>query len=365
MIVFRTDANEYIASGHLMRCIAIAEEYIDRGGSCLFLLAEDKMTHLLKKKNIPYQVLHTQWNHMENECGLLCRMMKDLSPDWLIVDSYQATKQYLETLQCYVQVLYIDDTMEEHYSLSGLLHYGIGSEEYANDYPARKGILCGIQYTPLRREFRVHSDVPENDMENIPGSMLLENREEKIFLSTGGTDPYGITGDVLHRCSVCSEFREYQFEVIVGAMNVEEEKLRQMAEEEPRIRLHKNVSNMGDLMRGCQMAVSAAGTTLLELCACGTPTVCFSFADNQKIGAEDMERLGIMVSAGDARENPAIAETIVQKLLYYAKHPAERVRCQERMMQLLDGKGTMRIVDFLQKHGEHRKESCLDKEKCR
>ena len=66
-------------------------------------------------------------------------------------------------------------------------------------------------------------------------------------------------------------------------MNVYEAQLKEMEHQYPPIKIHKNITNMSDYMRGCEMAVSAGGTTLFELCACGIPTVCFSFAENQML----------------------------------------------------------------------------------
>ena len=57
MIIFRVDANETIATGHLVRCISIAVELIKRGEPCLFLLAEEKETARLEEKHIPYHIL--------------------------------------------------------------------------------------------------------------------------------------------------------------------------------------------------------------------------------------------------------------------------------------------------------------------
>lgn len=63
-------------------------------------------------------------------------------------------------------------------------------------------------------------------------------------------------------------------------------------------------------MHSCELAVSASGTTLLELCACGIPTICFSFADNQMAFAASMDNYGAMCYVGDAREEHNIERII-------------------------------------------------------
>ena len=75
MIGFRVDANEQIATGHLVRCISIATELIKRGIKCIFFLAEEKETARLKAANIPYVILHTDWRYMESEYDIFLPLL--------------------------------------------------------------------------------------------------------------------------------------------------------------------------------------------------------------------------------------------------------------------------------------------------
>ena len=61
MIGFRVDANEKIATGHLMRCIAIAKACEKRGEPVLFFLAEKKETGRLDALGFSYEILGTDW----------------------------------------------------------------------------------------------------------------------------------------------------------------------------------------------------------------------------------------------------------------------------------------------------------------
>lgn len=339
MIGFRVDANEKIATGHLMRCIAIASQCRERGEQCLFLLAEEKETSRLRSREIPYRVLHTQWDDMESEVPLMQEIMKQERMDWLVVDSYQVTAQYLSKLNQIVPVMYIDDMALEPYDVSALLHYGLclDGEEYQQAYQGRDlKLLMGTGYIPLREEFLLQKEgLPEAEIK----------REKSILLTTGGTDPYDITGQVLKLCLARQEFAGYLFHVIIGSMNRYEKDLRRLASKYSQIVLHKNVSNMSHYMRHCELAVSAGGTTLFELCACGIPTVCFSFADNQKEGTVGMGKKDVMRYAGDAREDK-VPENILKQLLFLQEKEV-RLEYAKRMQKLVDGRGTERIADAL------------------
>ena len=97
-------------------------------------------------------------------------------------------------------------------------------------------------------------------------------------------------------------------------------------------------------------AVSAGGTTLLELCACGIPTVCFAFADNQLEFAEEMAEHNLLIYAGDVREKDDAPHVICENLVCYTKDAGKRAQSFERMRRLVDGKGAERIAAFLQQY---------------
>lgn len=341
MIGFRVDANEKIATGHIMRCIAIAEECRRQGLDCLFILAENKETVRLREHGFSYRILNSKWNDMESEEKKLKPLLKELHLDWLVVDSYQATAAYLTALNRLVPVMYIDDMAKENYEVSALLHYSqwSGDESYQKRYIGKRiKLLAGMNYVPLRKEFIK--------------SKQEEKRENSILITTGGTDTYNVTYKVLQSLQKEEQFEGYQFHVIVGSLNQNKEKLKQMMELDKRIFLHENVNNMAYFMHKCRYAVSAGGTTLYELCACGIPTVCFSFADNQQEFTCEMGKRQIMYYAGDARENENIGAIIVEKLLLFLRQDQKTKMFVERMKQLVDGKGTLRIVSYFKENSK-------------
>lgn len=335
MIGFRVDANEKIATGHLMRCIAIAKACEKRGEQVLFFLAEKKETKRLEALGFSYIVMETDWQDMEGEVGCLLSQIEKYSVNWLVVDSYQVTKKYLEILEKSVKVLYVDDYGRECFEVSAVLNYNpwVIERGVSDLYQGRKTqLLLGGDYIPLREEF---SGISEGE------------REQAVLITTGGTDTYNIAGKILSECLGKELWQEICFHVIVGSMNEHQEELQALAEKHPSVFLHKNISNISDYMRRCRVAVSAGGTTLYELCACGIPTVCFSFADNQKWGTEAMGEQDVMIYRGDARTEENLAANIAESVLDLMENREKREEYAGRMRQLVDGKGAWRIADFL------------------
>ena len=366
MIGFRVDANEKVATGHLMRCMAIAEMCRKKGEEVFFLLAEEKETKRLRDKKFPFRILHTDWENMEKELPDLTNILQEEKISTLVVDSYQATPYYLEKLNQCIPVLYLDDMGKEFYPVSVVLHYGIGTDtkEYLANYEAHGiRVLAGTKYIPLREEFMQEylSETGKQEMTSgtqtawaksqVCQCMGKAERKNRILLTTGGTDPFRIAEQFLEACfsyeeSGCAFLQKCEYDVIVGALNHQTEILEDMAKKNPRIHLHYNVSNMSDYMRRCKLAVSAGGTTLYELCACGIPTVCFSFADNQEPGTVLFGERGLMDYAGDARRT-AVVQTMVTALLRLEQDDELYAGRQKRMMETVDGRGTVRIAEVL------------------
>lgn len=338
MIGFRVDANEEIATGHLMRCMAIAKGFQRRGEEVVFFLAEEKETKRLEAQNIPYIVLHSQWNDLEQELPVLESLLKEYAVTRVIVDSYQATKNYLERLNQYVKVIYIDDMAEAIYQIAGVIHYSNWpwDRTYKKHYEDLDTVcMVGMEYMPLREEF-----YPAGE----------ESRKKNILLTTGGTDPYDIAGRLLEYVKEVQREQkklpdEVHFFVISGSMNQNKPHLKKLASENGWVTLCENVNNMGELMRNSYLAVSAGGTTLYELCACKVPTISFSFADNQEGFTEEMGEQGILFYAGDARKEKRLVEIIYNKLVEMWRDEKICGQCKEKMGRLVDGKGVERIVD--------------------
>lgn len=351
VIVFRVDVNEQVATGHLMRCLTIATECRNRGETCLFVLADDKETKRITDRGFSYCVLHSRWDRMEEEVVSLRSLLEQYDCDWLVVDSYQATPLYLQTLNQYFRVLYLDDFGTEGYGVTAVLHYGLieQPEKYIRHY-RRKGItvLAGTEYIPLREEFQPFH-LKELWQEQAKRQSV--SAQPAILITTGGTDPYRVAAGVLKQCLEQDLLGRCRYHVIVGSMNDHVQELQQLVKQSvrdgsPCIELHYAVNQMADLMCQCDYAVSAGGTTLYELCACGVPTVCFSFADNQIPAVTRLDQHGIMRYAGDARDGEIPTE-ICHVLTEYIRHPEETSQYQTRMRELVDGRGVCRIADLL------------------
>ena len=114
------------------------------------------------------------------------------------------------------------------------------------------------------------------------------------------------------------------------------------------VHIHRAVTDMEVYMQRADMAVAAGGTTLYELCAVGTPTISYSFADNQLDNVRQFEEDEIIDYAGDVRQEDVIGKINIYLDRYYENQILRQERAK-KMQALVDGKGARRIAEVLMK----------------
>lgn len=329
MVFIRTDGNDRIASGHIMRCLSLADALREIGQEAVFVTADDCFRGAIQKRGYKCVLLHTKYDHMEEELPVLLPLLQKLRPRCMILDSYFVTAGYMAEIRNAVPLVYIDDQNFFDYPADLVINYTLYADKLP--YPQNKRYLLGPEYALLRREFR-----------GIPQRQAAE-RVKNVLLSTGGADPE----HVALRCVQYLRERWIDgvtYHVVLGAMNSDAESIEHLAAGQQHIALHRQVSDMRALMLKCDVAISAGGTTLFELCACGVPTVTYVLADNQIMNAASFAEAGLMLNAGDIRRDNQFAPHIFERFKVLMQNWPLRQRMMERMQALVDGNGAIRLA---------------------
>ena len=333
MILFRADANPKIGTGHVMRCLSLADALRDRGRTAVFVLAEPYFQAVIQARGYHCTILQTDHSRLEEELPVFLPLLEREQPALVILDSYFVTAEYLRAVKHMAPLLYIDDLNAFDYPADIVVNYNIFGPETA--YPENKTYLLGPQYAPLRKEFQ--------GLEK----RVVKERVEHVLVSTGGTDPYHTAlrcVGYLRKHPISSELT-YHF--VLGAMNQDIEEIQKAAAGVPGIELHCQVTDMRTWMLQCDAALSAAGTTLYELCACGLPTVTYILADNQIPGAAAFQKVGLMPCAGDIRSNPTFEEQLMTQLQLLMSDRERRRRVAQQMQEVVDGNGAGRFAEMI------------------
>ena len=365
MVVIRADANSKIGMGHVMRCLSVADALIKRGEEVLFVTADDTPVPLLIKKGVPYRVLHTDYADMEAELPKLWNALSELpqgpgGPEaalpqrntFILVDSYYVTEKYLAALKKRITTIYMDDIYAFSYPVDMLINYNIYGEEmgYEKDAAfADTKLLLGANYVPLREEFSAGAGYVQSRKELSLGAANVTPAEEGgILITTGGSDSFNLAGQLLMEAMKYDALKEKEYHVVSGSLNPHIGELQALAQKHENIHIHCNVTNMAELMAESEVALSAGGSTLYELCAMGVPVIAFSFAENQERLVQTFVKRGIAQYGGNYRTdgNKMIQNTIagLEKL---CGDEALKTEYRRKALQLVDGRGAERIAEAL------------------
>ncbi len=338
-VYVRVDGNEIIATGHVMRCLSIAEQVRKLGAEVTFVLADARPRELIERRGFGVDVLDTIWNDLNKEIDIFRKYIKESDAKVVLLDSYYVTLEYMQAISSVTKLIYIDDMAKFLYPANTLVSYGafIDEKAYRDPYMVQKSdttFLLGSQYVPLREEF---SYVP----------YAVRNKVESVLVTTGGTDQLNVAGKLLHRLMNHKMCCSLDYHVIVGCFNQNRQELLSLQKKYSNIYLHENVTNMSEWMHACDVAISAAGTTTYELCACGIPTICLEIADNQA-GAICWQEQGYMRYAGNAyKDMDACLKNCEVALMDYMMNFEERKTISKRMQTLVDGYGARRIAEHI------------------
>ncbi len=341
MVVIRADGNEHIGAGHIMRCLSIAEE-IKKNDKCIvFVMAEEKFESLVKERGFETFVLHSDYSDMSSEEEMVIEYTKKIKPTALIVDSYFVTPHYLEKLRKITKLIYIDDRMEFAYDVDMIINYNVFAREdsyvklYGNCDRKKPQLLLGTSYAPLRKQF-------------LNSRITIKENVSDILVLSGATDKQHVEKGLMEwLIQEKNMLEKYRFHFVAGKLNSDYENLKKLAVKDNNLCIHYDVNDMKSLMCLCDVAVSAAGSTLYELCACGIPAITYSFADNQMPAEHEFANRKIMLSVGDIRDNIRYLEQIMQCLEHLINDYKMRSDMSAKAFELVDGKGAGRIAEYI------------------
>ena len=341
-LLIRADATTQMGTGHVMRCLALAQGWQDHGGRAVFLsLGEsDSLKQRILHEGFDFIPLESKYNNgsdIEETLRTLeqLKMSSAKCKTWIAMDGYHFDAQYQKIIkEAGYKLLWIDDYGHaDHYYADIVLNQNI----YANHdlYVNREAYtrLClGSRYVLLRREFHTWQGWTR---QILPAAY-------KILVTMGGSDPYGTTLKVVQALKKI-ERQDMEATIIIGPANPHRRKIEEeISNVSFSVHILSSVQDMPEQMAWADIAITAGGTTCWELAFMGLPSVIIISSDNQQPIAEGLDSAGTSINIGWQQEAAPnkIAETI-QKLLLNAKARKEMCEVGRRMV---DGFGLKRLI---------------------
>jgi UDP-2,4-diacetamido-2,4,6-trideoxy-beta-L-altropyranose hydrolase len=337
MFYIRADANSIIGSGHIMRCLSIAKALKKKGQNTTFITADRNAQELIDRHGFSIICLQSSWNDLSNELGSLKSLIIKEKMNSILIDSYYADSAYLGEIKKLTKVIYMDDLNQGIYPVDALINYNIYADRLnlINRYPKETKLMIGCSYVPLREEF---ISIKHHGNESI----------QNILITTGGSDTYNSAGQIIEAIRSNYRLDFLGLHIVIGPLNQNKDNLEELAKQFRNIYLHYNVSNMSALMQDNDIAVSAGGSTLYELCACGIPAISFSYADNQRMGTQEFHNQGCIYYAGDIRDNAIqCMDNMIARIQELCEDYHLRNELSFKLQGLVDGNGAERIANVL------------------
>ncbi|WP_237141659.1 UDP-2,4-diacetamido-2,4,6-trideoxy-beta-L-altropyranose hydrolase [Selenomonas sp. oral taxon 126] len=296
VVAIRVDSSEQIGSGHLMRCLTLAERLRKDGAVVHFICRElsGNLNHLVREQGFSLHILPRHTDHPAltgyvawltvpqvvdaEETGEILSRMQPVN--CLVVDSYALDAVWEQRLRPLVREIFvIDDLANRPHDCDVLLdqnYYREMRHRYDGLVPPACKLLLGPSHALLREEF-----YEAREKIGVRDGVL-----RRILVFYGGSDTTRETEKAI-RALVQLQLPSVAVDVVVGGSNSHRAYIEELCAAHDFLHYHCQVSNMAELMAHADLCLGAGGTTTWERCFLGLPAIVTAVAENQIQICED------------------------------------------------------------------------------
>jgi len=342
-VIFRVDASLQMGTGHIMRCLTLAQALKEKGANVEFICRKhegnliDKIrsngfvVHELKmfeETKVDTKLAHSHWlgATQEQDARQTIKVIPK-NTDLLIVDSYALDEEWHQRLRYHTnKIMVIDDLADRQFDCDILLNQNLGSqkEDYQDKVPDNIKLLLGCNYALLRPEFAEFRDQALKKRKNT-------KKIKNILVSVGGSDTENLTHEILQSLD------GFNVVVVLGETSPYNDMIKSYAKER-NIEVIVNANNMAELMLDADLAIGAGGSTSWERCCLGLPTLLYITADNQRKIAEELEKLSATIIVKNLKDDLQI---MIDNFGLWQS-------MSDKAKNICDGKGVVNTIKLIQ-----------------
>ncbi|MUL09197.1 UDP-2,4-diacetamido-2,4,6-trideoxy-beta-L-altropyranose hydrolase [Aliivibrio fischeri] len=343
-IIIRADASIHIGSGHVMRCLVLAEALQEKAHNVSFVCRSQQgdMVNFIQERGFDVFSLdeiipviqpnnsadYLGWLQCSTEEDASDFLLKIKSADIVITDHYAIGKEWQsivrDKLNC--RIMAIDDLEREH-DADLVLDQTLGREK--ESYSNIKRVLTGTKYALLNSNF---SALREQAYQRI-----VPQGNVKILVSMGGVDSPNATLAVLEKLSTLDNT---EVTVLLSPRAPHYISVNSFCQTKSNIKHIDFVSNMAQEMINHDVSIGAPGATSWERACLGLPSIIIPLADNQREICERLveAKVALKVNDIDSQFINAFCNLLKSWEYYYQNN-----------LSLCDGKGTLRVITAIEK----------------
>jgi len=358
MIFFRVDASIKIGSGHVFRCLTLANSLRERGFSSSFicrnlpntlgnriqesghqvisLAASSQSIEIQGEEN---QVEHARWLGVswQQDASDTVRALEGKIVDWLVVDHYSMDYRWQMVLRPYVKkIMVIDDLADRKHDCDILLDQNLVANaefRYQGLITQKSSALLGPDFALLQDEYAIlHERAP-------PRRLPIR----RILIFFGGWDQHNLTALTLKALTRC-DLTGVSVDVVINPDSPYAAEIRTIAEELGQTTIFSNLPCLAELMLRADLAIGAGGATTWERLCLGLPSIVVSVAKNQVEICRELAARGLIVWLGLV---DSITEDALSQAIQAASQDTGYTEMSRTCLKIADGQGTQRVAEIL------------------
>lgn len=338
-ILFRVDAGPEAGSGHFMRCRLLARALRRRGAQPGFFTStpDNDLLGEAREEGFPMMPLA---DDAAVDASAIADAATANGAEVLVVDDHRSefhTRSFQRTVrQAGLRLMMISFQHDVHFEADAVLNQNLLALERDYSAEAHTDLLLGPRYAILDERYQ----------RLRPDRLQVPDEVGTVLLTFGGADRTRQTPRVVDALTQMTSPPQHVI-VVVGNMYDQPDALGASLDAVSTFDtdLYVNTPQMPKLMAQADLAVSSGGLTAWELACLGVPNVILSTADAERETGELLAQKEYAAYLGHHDETDP--PDIVRLLDEIAADSARRQRLARRSWELVDGRGTDRVVDYI------------------
>ena len=343
-VVIRCDAAPEIGFGHIVRCLALADELRDSHGCQVGFAMLQGPKGAMQVQSQSYEVFQPDHEIKDADEGKwLQELILKCQHQVLILDV--RTDLAIEAVQSIresgVLIVTIDDPSDRRLHADLAFYPPVPQVERLDWTEFTGKLLIGWDWVLLRPQF---AEALRRERAREAKSLewpRSDDQELTLLVTMGGSDPAGLTLMALQAIEELDG--AFRVLVVTGSGFMNDAALNDLLVEAKRTyEIRHDVTDMATLMAQSDLAIASFGATAYELAAMGVPAIYFCLTHEHSESCQAFVTAEMAISLGEYYSATSIAlSKAISSLL--AK-PHQRQSMSDRAITLVDGKGSKRVA---------------------
>lgn len=322
-VAFRVDSSPMIGSGHVMRCLTLADALSKLGHEIIFVCKEHESNLIHKIMESGYEVkglpvmsgndvssrlAHAEWlgGSQEEDSEQTIEVLKSYRIDLIVVDHYAIDELWHKKIRPFVKrILVIDDLADRCHECDYLIDQNYGRDYHSYDglKPEHAKLFTGPEYSLLKPVYAEYRGVKNREI-NFPLKSIL------IYFGSGSDAWHYIEVSLMALCD--EALLDIEIDVVVPGGEADPQRILELVKSRGKVTLHRNLPDLAGLMFSADLAIGAGGATTWERCCAKLPSLVIAIASNQEPACEALHKNDLIEYLGIGKY--VSAEMITNKI---------------------------------------------------